>query len=469
MATSIYDTKYLSQEDYDLVQKYKQDYANATTQAEKNAAHAGAEAVRSKYAYSGGGDGSQYITNSKVSGLSPDTYNALNKYASYTPSASVNAAQNYLTQVQSSRPAGYVSRWDTQIMDLYNKITNRDPFKYDLNADMLYQQYKDQYTNLGQLAMMDTMGQAAGLTGGYANTYAQNAGQQAYQAYLQKLNDVVPELYGMARDQYNQETQDLYNQFSMTQSLDDTDYGRYRDTVSDYYNDLNFAASRLDSERSFDLNVFSNAQNYALNIANMESDAASENRQYAYDTAMNMIAAGLTPSADMLAAAGLSAADANSLVNYYKSLQEANAGGGSGGSSGRGSGYNNGGVSKENIKKMQQALGVTDDGLWGNNSKAAAGGLSADEAWAAYLAGALTDDEPDMTDDEPDTIDDIVLYETDDSAVRQDVLNEAIATINGLKRQNASASRILEEIAMMQERKLITGAEAARLQSMNLF
>ena len=32
---------------------------------------------------------------------------------------------------------------------------------------------------------------------------------------------------------------------------------------------------------------------------------------------------------------------------------------------------------------MQQALGVTADGMWGNDSRNAAGGLTADEAWAA--------------------------------------------------------------------------------------
>ena len=37
---------------------------------------------------------------------------------------------------------------------------------------------------------------------------------------------------------------------------------------------------------------------------------------------------------------------------------------------------------------MQEAYGVTADGKWGKNSKAAAGGLSADEAWASYQGGS---------------------------------------------------------------------------------
>lgn len=325
--TSAYDKKYLNDEDLARVERYKQDYANATTDEERAAAHAGAESVRSKYAYSGGGDGNQYLSTKNLNGLSPDTNDALNKYGSYTPSESVTQAQNYLTQMQQSKPGAYVSQWDGQIMDLYNRITNREPFRYDLNGDMLYQQYKDQYVNLGQMAMMDTMGQAAGLTGGYANTYAQNAGQQAYQAYLQQLNDVVPELYGMARDQYNQEGQELYNQFSMVQSLDETEYGRYRDTVSDYYTDLGYATDWYNNERNFDFDQFTNAQDYAMGIAGLESD----NRAYAYDTAMQMIQSGVTPSADLLNAAGISAADAQSLVGYYQSRSTGRGSGGGGG------------------------------------------------------------------------------------------------------------------------------------------
>ena len=99
--------------------------------------------------------------------------------------------------------------------NLYNQIKNRKDFKYDLDADALYQQYKDKYINQGRLAMEDTMGQAAALTGGYGNSYAQSVGQQAYNAQLDKLNDVIPELYQLAYDRYATEGQDLYNKYSL--------------------------------------------------------------------------------------------------------------------------------------------------------------------------------------------------------------------------------------------------------------
>ena len=119
-------------------------------------------------------------------------------YSKYQYDASADQAyQNALAalqQAQSQMPT-YQATYDQQLQDLYNQIVNRDKFSYDLNADALYQQYKDQYTTQGKLAMMDTMGQAQAMTGGYGNSYAQSVGQQAYQGYLQQLNDVIPELY----------------------------------------------------------------------------------------------------------------------------------------------------------------------------------------------------------------------------------------------------------------------------------
>ena len=68
--------------------------------------------------------------------------------------------------------------------------------------------------------------------------------------------------------------------------------------------------------------------------------------------------------------------------------------GGSSGSSGgySGSGYNNGGLSADQVRQMQEYYGTTADGLWGANSAAAAGGMSAAEAWNAYRE-ALAQDE----------------------------------------------------------------------------
>ena len=160
---------------------------------------------------------------------------------SHTDSDAVTQAEALLQQHMENKPGEWQGgTWSDSLNETISQILNREKFSYDLNGDALYQQYKDQYTTQGKLAMMDAMGQAAAMTGGYGNSYAQTAGQQAYQGYLQKLNEVVPELYGMALDQYNQEEQALYDQASILAGMEEQEYGRYQDKLSQYYTDLNY-------------------------------------------------------------------------------------------------------------------------------------------------------------------------------------------------------------------------------------
>lgn len=46
--------------------------------------------------------------------------------------------------------------------------------------------------------------------------------------------------------------------------------------------------------------------------------------------------------------------------------------------------YSNGSLTNEQVKQLQKYYGVSQDGKWGSNSKKAAGGLTADQAWAKY-------------------------------------------------------------------------------------
>lgn len=154
-------------------------------------------------------------------------------------------ALNALKAAQSNLPI-YANSYEDEIRDVYNKIVNREDFTYDVNADALYNQYKDQYVSLGKLAMQDTMGQAAAMTGGYGNSYAASVGNQAYQSYLSQLNQVVPELYGMAYDRYRQEGQDLLNQYNMLGDMRDTEYNQYLNELNQYWNNVNYYKQLLD-------------------------------------------------------------------------------------------------------------------------------------------------------------------------------------------------------------------------------
>lgn len=60
-AIGTFNDAILSDEDKLKIANFKKAYSTATNQQQKDDAHAGAEAIRANYGYSGGGDGTQYI------------------------------------------------------------------------------------------------------------------------------------------------------------------------------------------------------------------------------------------------------------------------------------------------------------------------------------------------------------------------------------------------------------------------
>ena len=233
----------------------------------------------------------------------------------YDPSsdAAYQQALSMLETVQQGTPT-YAGTYDAKLDEIYNKIVNREDFSYDVNSDALYNQMKDQYVHLGNMAMMDTMGQAASLTGGYSSSYGQMVGQQAYQEHLRQLNDKVPELYGMALDQYNQEGQDLYNQFAMVGDLRDDEYGRYQDAMDRYWQDVDYHTSRVDNAYDQGYNNWYNSYQMGLDAEN----TAYERGQDAYERLATLITTtGYQPTEDELAAAGMSAGEVAAYSNYY--------------------------------------------------------------------------------------------------------------------------------------------------------
>ena len=246
-------------------------------------------------------------------------------YSQYAYDASADAAYqealSALKQAQQSMPT-YQGSYDQQLQDIYNQIVNRDKFSYDLNSDMLYQQYADQYTQRGKMAMMDTMGQAAALTGGYASSYGQAVGQQQYDAYLQQLNDVIPELYGMALDQYNQEGQDLLNQYAMVGDMADDEYGKYQDSLNQYWQNLSYLKGQADDAYDQGYNNWYNSYQLGVDAENI----AYNKQQDAYNRALNLVQNGYMPNDEELAAAGMSKEEAI----YWTSLYQQQTGGSSG-------------------------------------------------------------------------------------------------------------------------------------------
>ena len=161
--------------------------------------------------------------------------------------ASTREKTDYL---ESSRPAGYVSAYDEQVRRLTDQILGRESFSYDPAEDELYRRQRDEYAYLGRRAMNDARGAAAGLSGGYDNSFAEAAGQQAYQNSLAQLTDSLPELYQLALSAYQTEGDRLSGALKTLTDADDTAYRRYRDDVSDYEAALKYYYQKLKDEQN---------------------------------------------------------------------------------------------------------------------------------------------------------------------------------------------------------------------------
>ncbi len=271
------------------------------------------------YGSGGGGSG-------RGQSILPDSATSLPVYSN----TYINPAENgaYMQAMEALRAAEsqlptYNNSYAADIDALYAQITGREPFSYDLNSDPLYKQYRQQYLLGGRQAMMDIMGQASALTGGYGSTYSQSVGQQQYNAYLQQLNNVVPTLYENAYNRWQDEGAELYNRYSLTQSMANDEYNKYRDSLSDYWQRVSYAQSNADA-----------AYNKALNDRNwqyqLNRDALSD-QQAARDNLLESMGIGYTPTAADAAAAGMSTGEMNAWLSYIAGQNQPKYSGGGGG------------------------------------------------------------------------------------------------------------------------------------------
>ena len=180
----------------------------------------------------------------------------------YVQSDAVTQAQQALAAQQANRPGEYTSQFQSGLDDLYSQIESRPGFQYDVNADALYQQVAQNYLRQGQQAMMDTMGQAAALTGGYGNSYAQTAGQQQYSEHLLGLTELIPQFRQMALEQYRMEGDDLLSRYELLLQQEEMAYGRYLDEMNQYFDQLDRLQSAYDSQRDYDYSRFTDERDF---------------------------------------------------------------------------------------------------------------------------------------------------------------------------------------------------------------
>lgn len=311
-----------------------------------NAAHDAAEAIRRKYGYSGGEDGSEY--------LPFEQQEQPLKITPLFPQSSGNGWYSNYSQ-SSPSPTYSQSKYDPEIDRLLNEILNREDFSYNAENDPIYQQYADMYRREGDRAMKETLAEVAAGAGGM-NTYAVTAAQQAANRYASQLGDKIPELYQLAYDMYLADKDSKIQDLGILRDMDATQYNRYRDTMADYKDDRNFAYgvyrddveqgnwqktfdyNAMIDDRNFNYNAALNDRDFAYNAGwdntkweASQSQAALENARYDREKADEqieyLISLGKTPSAELIAKSSWDQADINLAVAAVQAGMANNSGG----------------------------------------------------------------------------------------------------------------------------------------------
>lgn len=154
-------------------------------------------------------------------------------------------------------PAGYKGAYNKQLSGALDNVVN---WKYDPTKDASYQSLAKLYTQRGEQAARNTMGDAAALNGGFGTSYAVSAAQQTRNDYNAEFASKAMELEDKA---YNRASTSL----SALRDADDTAYGRYRDKVSDsqwgyeqnnnnYWQGKNFKEDSLMNRLNYNVNVY---------------------------------------------------------------------------------------------------------------------------------------------------------------------------------------------------------------------
>ena len=232
---------------------------------------------------------------------------------SYDPTTSqvYNDALAALETTRKAMPT-YTNSYTDKQQSLYEQLTGRE-FSYNVSDEALYQQYRQQYTQQGKTAMMDTMGQAAALTGGYGSTYSQSVGQQQYGEYLQRLNEVVPELYSQAYQRWLDEGEAMLDDYNIINAEAQEEYDRYLDAVGAYWQEVDYLQGRVDD-----------AYQQGLTADEMAYGRMQDNYEKLVDL---MTTTGYQPTDDELTAAGMTAGQRDAYLTWYAQQNAASSGG----------------------------------------------------------------------------------------------------------------------------------------------
>lgn len=269
---------------------YKLDYNKATTDDQKALANAGAEKIRSDYGrYTGGKDGSKYYLNEP----SPMSFEYGNTGTQSSAAQTTGFENPYAEQTQAALDKVMnLQAWENPYSDqqkaALDAVTNREAFSYDPTQDVAWQNARKQYLREADRATQDTMGQAAGLTGGMASTAAMTAASQAGDYYRGQLNDRMADYQNMAYDRYLNDANLDFSTLDALNNMSDSDYQKYWDSIGLGFDQLSAvnnlrqqARDEYDTDRNFAYNQWTDELGFQSDKQNADYEKEQYAREYA--------------------------------------------------------------------------------------------------------------------------------------------------------------------------------------------
>ena len=257
----------------------KQSYASAATDEQRRQINDQANQLRSSYGnYTGGTDGSKYISTGLLNQKIDDQLDKVGSYApfSYDAAKPEYSSQNdgkinsVMDQIGSYAPfsfdtakPSYENQYATQQAALLNDILNRKEFEWSKETDPQWAPLKKEYLREGDRATANALAQASAASGGRASSYAVNAASQAGDYYATQLTDKLPELYQQAYDRYLNEQQLKYSDLNAVNNQEQLDYSKYLNDLGQWNTDRSFAYNDYQTQ-------YNMLQSYLANLQSAE-------------------------------------------------------------------------------------------------------------------------------------------------------------------------------------------------------
>lgn len=462
----------MSAEDQALLKLCGEGYNSATNDSARAYWHAQAEAIRAKYGYSGGKDGSQNLTvpQSGSGGSVKLPTSSGNAAGGLTTGPTNGSATGGFTTGSGYDLTEYLKQQAAAKMeaDLANLkyAYEKSMAGYDATAEKLPQTYD---TARNSAAAQNALAKqyfneyaaASGLSSGAAGQAAL-AQSSTYQRNISNLDQAQAN----ALSEIDLNKSDLQREYEY--AIAEAEATGNSDLASALYQELIRVQGleRADAQFAAQLEMQQQAVQWERELAERQMEMAERELALQYQELLG----------------GQESSDANdTYLDYYYPSYSGQSN--STGTQSSGRGYDNGSLSADQIKTLQAYYGLTQDGMWGPNSQSTTG-MSADEAWSLYL---LTQHEPKTVaqtlpqtqwfgkDNQQSTIPSYMLAETyypngtsnipnSDMAVAGSGYAEVLADIQNLQQNGASEITISNVIAQAQADGRITAAEAVKLQ-----